>query len=235
MALRMQRQGTPLRVFRELIDLTQAEMGERLFLDRGTYQSLELGPKRLRMTKAMAQKISRLTGLSAEWLLAGNPEAPMVDTDGRPYSHKTFNAAQNYVRKGRGGPIETHYVCSTAGEIILQIFSVLLGAYRDRKFAQRSAEIHKFLERMAEKFGRDQQFDRSTAGLAQMPFGRIEKLMMVISDAFDRSLAEHYSVKLQERFREQRDPLGGRFMALLKRQPKRAIPNAASTIPSTDA
>ena len=67
-----------LAVLRQELGLTQEEMGKLIDppLKRPTVQAIELG--QLRLTEENAQKFAHATGISARWLLEGNPRKRIV-------------------------------------------------------------------------------------------------------------------------------------------------------------
>jgi hypothetical protein len=53
-----------------------------------TVRAIEIG--KLRLSKSLAERLSMATGASAEWLLEGNPLAPMVDAAGELYGPESL-------------------------------------------------------------------------------------------------------------------------------------------------
>jgi hypothetical protein len=50
--------------------------------------------QRARLSARVANAISKRTGVSEEWLLSDDPQAPMTAVDGRPFTLKTFERRQ---------------------------------------------------------------------------------------------------------------------------------------------
>ncbi|RYD74875.1 MAG: XRE family transcriptional regulator, partial [Verrucomicrobiaceae bacterium] len=73
----------PLAKLRLWLALGQKEMAALIGCSRATIQAVELG--QLSLSDSLAETISRKTGVSARWLLAGDPNAPIIDITGSEY------------------------------------------------------------------------------------------------------------------------------------------------------
>src|SRR5688500_12401179 len=78
----------PLAILRLTLGLTQKEMAHLADCSTTTVQSIELG--RLPLSSDLARHISIATGVSREWLAAGNPKRPIITDDGHPYTCEIF-------------------------------------------------------------------------------------------------------------------------------------------------
>ena len=56
---------------------------------RMTVQAIELG--KLDLSEGLAIAISKATGVSAEWLLHGDPSEPPVDANGKPWTRDFYD------------------------------------------------------------------------------------------------------------------------------------------------
>lgn len=86
--MRLSPQRHTLAVLRILLNLTQKEMAELAGCSRPTIQAVELG--KLKLSFDLAQRIHFATGISSEWLLAGDVSQPPVSTHGKPYTKPLF-------------------------------------------------------------------------------------------------------------------------------------------------
>jgi DNA-binding XRE family transcriptional regulator len=157
MSRRSARRST-LAVLREELGLTQGELGKLIDLSRPTIQAIELG--KLRLTESNAAGISAQTGVSASWLLDGDPEKPMVADptfSSRPYRRQffetiqaTFNAYAQRALKGHADDRDAWSI-----ELCSEWFGVLAAA---RKAGQQEiAEylLSRFIDQMKKRFGYD--------------------------------------------------------------------------------
>src|SRR5687767_12494679 len=81
----------PLAVLRITLKLTQKEMADICEVSWSTIQAIEHGI--LRMSEAVAERLSIKADVSIDWLLKGDPEAPMVSQNGEPYTKRHFEEA----------------------------------------------------------------------------------------------------------------------------------------------
>jgi DNA-binding XRE family transcriptional regulator len=82
-------------VLRRKLGLHQDEFAERVGLSRRTLQNLEYGAS-LRWKNARA--ICLQFNVSADWLMANDPDAPMVTDTGEPWSLKTQGKLQRALK-----------------------------------------------------------------------------------------------------------------------------------------
>ena len=81
-----------LAVLRTLIGFTQKQMAQILECSVPTVQAVELG--KLKLSVDLAQRVHFQTGVSIEWLLAGDVSQTPVTHDGEPYTKALFEELQ---------------------------------------------------------------------------------------------------------------------------------------------
>lgn len=89
--MRSRKKTTPA-ALRAVIGIKDFEMAEILDCSLGAVHSLESG--RLWLSEAMATRMSHETGISISWLLGGDPKAPPIARDERPYTLEHFERAR---------------------------------------------------------------------------------------------------------------------------------------------
>ena len=63
-------------------------------LDRSPHTVHDLEAGRLKLSPALAAKMNYESGISIGWLMDGDPEAPAVSADGRPYTKAIYEEVQ---------------------------------------------------------------------------------------------------------------------------------------------
>ena len=81
--MRISKLKHPLAVLRQIIGIGQKEMAKLIGRSTRTIQAIEL--LTLKLSDDLADRISHETGVSVGWLIAGDPHAPIVALDGKPY------------------------------------------------------------------------------------------------------------------------------------------------------
>ena len=72
--MRTSKQRTPVAILRNIIGQKTPGFAEMIGLSLSAVEKLETG--RLKVSEAVAQRISFETGVDARWLLAGDPQMP---------------------------------------------------------------------------------------------------------------------------------------------------------------
>ena len=87
----------PLAVLRQILGMSQAQLGELCGHSGRTIQAVELG--KLALSEGLSYRIAQATGVSVEWLLNGDPTAPPkadcpagMRSPGRVYSYEVYEA-----------------------------------------------------------------------------------------------------------------------------------------------
>jgi transcriptional regulator with XRE-family HTH domain len=131
---------TTLAVLRSELGLSQEQFGKLVRRSRPTIQAIELG--KLRLTEDLAATISAETGVSARWLLEGDPDKPMI-ADGSwgpdsPYYKSLFEHIQATARAMANDPDRKRYLRhrkrdAQSIEMCSQWFGILAAARKDGK------------------------------------------------------------------------------------------------------
>ena len=90
--MRMSPLKHPVAVLRNEIGLGQREFGKLVGRSWRAIQSVELGT--LPLSAGLAERICKETGVGFEWLMKGDPEAPIVDDRGSRWKKETYFDAQ---------------------------------------------------------------------------------------------------------------------------------------------
>jgi transcriptional regulator with XRE-family HTH domain len=139
-----------LRLF---VNLRQKEMAEVCGCSVDTIQSIELGRKRLALSENLARKISKETGIAAEWLLENDLRAALLGDDYQPFTIERYNERRTL--RDLGWPAAgTEFVSVSPDDPMTIIFY----AWMRSIFATRDGDLAlwqtgKFLEKLAEKYG----------------------------------------------------------------------------------
>jgi DNA-binding XRE family transcriptional regulator len=81
-----------LAVLRVFLGMRQKELAELVGRSTRTIQAVEVGP--LVLSESLAREISAKTGASLDWLMRNDVDAPIVDTEGKPYTKETYERAR---------------------------------------------------------------------------------------------------------------------------------------------
>jgi len=90
--MRTSTRKTTAAVLREILGIKDFEMAEILDRTVHTIHSLESG--RLKLSPELATNMFHETGISLDWLLNEDPNAPPISGRGEPYSKEIFEKAQ---------------------------------------------------------------------------------------------------------------------------------------------
>ena len=145
----------PVAVLRNLIGLGQKELAQLVGKSASTIQAIELG--KLRLSEELAAKIEQETGVSSDWLLAGDVNRPIENAIGASYLKDDYELA-----RAKGSKLPAHIdetsmeMCHVAGllngERLAKIFAAAASADPSR-FQVAMFLANKWLEEMEEKFG----------------------------------------------------------------------------------
>jgi transcriptional regulator with XRE-family HTH domain len=81
-----------VRQLREFLGLQQSEFADKIGINLESLKSIELGRRKL--SESNAQLIVEKTEVSNEWLLANDPNLPMLNMRGQPYKHPWLRSDQ---------------------------------------------------------------------------------------------------------------------------------------------
>src|SRR5687767_9784454 len=115
----------PLAILRTKLGLGQREFGEKVGRHWRTIQSIELG--KLPLSAKLAERICDETSVNFQWLMNGDPAAPIIDERGLPWSRNAFFDVQ-----GRkllpGSSLGRHYAMDLLTASIAQICAAVVAA-----------------------------------------------------------------------------------------------------------
>jgi DNA-binding XRE family transcriptional regulator len=150
----------PLAVLRITLKLTQKEMADICEVSWSTIQAIEHGI--LRMSEAVAERLSIKADVSIDWLLKGDPEAPMVSQNGEPYTKRHFEEAQAALfapKETKGRVVGEYYAMpEVLGTAFLKLYAIMRKGYRQNRFAWITYKVHKAIDDLAADTGIDETF-----------------------------------------------------------------------------
>jgi hypothetical protein len=121
-----------------------------------TIRHLEAGT--LKLSGAMAAKMNQETGISIQWLMDGNPTAPPISVDGRPYTKKIYDEVQarEKYRKKYLTTVQDFAVKQRAQEFFRAICAILVNANRNRNYYLADYRTVKAIQELRDEFGEAQ-------------------------------------------------------------------------------
>ena len=129
---------------RAFLGIKDIELAEILKCSAYTVHSLEC-PGRLALSDSMANRIRHETGVSIDWLLNGDPAAPILGADRRPYTREFYDRW----RANRRRPGSNKAVSRSAIWHYLDVRQLLSGAARTGDADLVSYKISTALRRIA--------------------------------------------------------------------------------------
>jgi transcriptional regulator with XRE-family HTH domain len=152
----------PLAVLRTILGLSQEELGSEIKLSRRTVQAIELG--NLRLTEENALKIQEATGVSVHWLLGGDVTAGPYRDDPDRGKWKYTKDVFDQIQASKNSDFEPVYPKETPSDVHIAAlsttgdwFPIFSAANKAGKADLAIYFMHKFLNEMEEKFGRDEE------------------------------------------------------------------------------
>jgi len=160
---------TTVAALRTTLGLSVEQFAELIGKSVSTVKSLET-PGRLNLSEDTAVKISDETGISARWLLEGDPDKPMVCAPG--WENAKFDGSYDD-RYGRGtfemvqagkqiakDPARKRYLRqqkrdAQSLELCSQWFGILAAARKDGKQEVAEYLLSQFIDQMKKRFGYD--------------------------------------------------------------------------------
>ena len=144
-------QRHPLAVLRTLIGFTQKEMAQILECSTATVQAVELG--KLRLSERLAQQTVLVTGVSLDWLLAGDVEKPPLHRDERPYVRADFDNAQAVLQRPFDDVTDPDFASDFIGRCAGTIASAMLAAIQSNRYGLFRYKTRQALDALARQFG----------------------------------------------------------------------------------
>jgi transcriptional regulator with XRE-family HTH domain len=146
----------PLALLRQVIGTSQKELADVLGKSAATVQAIEL--RKLALSEDLAAKIENETGVSADWLLAGDVTRPIENSSGAIYLKDDYELARAKRSKPAAHIDEAdmdmcHLVGLLNGERLGQVFAAAMRA-KPSKFQVAMFLADRWLQEMEQKFGK---------------------------------------------------------------------------------
>ena len=154
---------TTVAALRTTLGLSVEQFAELIGKSVSTVKSLET-PGRLNLSEDTAVKISDETGISARWLLEGDPDKPMMADSSwgpdSPYYKSLFEHIQATAQAMAKDPDHKRYLRhqkrdAQSLELCSQWFGILAAARKDGKQEVAEYLLSQFIDQMKKRFGYD--------------------------------------------------------------------------------
>ena len=157
----------PVAVLRKALALTQKEMATLANCSEVTLYAIQSG--RRAMTRKLAQHLCDVTGVSADWLMEGDADAPIVSEDGEPYTREHFEEYQaeyHGVKETKPRLVYEYYgLPESLGFALLKLYAILRKGYVDQRFAWTSYKLHAGIDALAKELGVDRTLEEKLDSL----------------------------------------------------------------------
>ena len=188
----------PVAVLRQKIcRLYQKEFADKIGCSRIYVQKIEQTPAHggQKLSPKLAQRICLETGVSLDWLLAGDPDAPPVSAKGEPYTRQIYEKVQaNKIHSNR----PKDWVFSMDFLMMTGRLRSILANATGRNGKQRPAyfmaayETRSFLDELARKYGEElvqpPQMDRYILAV-EREIARWKRLCVIANQVQVRAIA----------------------------------------------
>jgi transcriptional regulator with XRE-family HTH domain len=152
----------PLAVLRNLVGLSQKQLADFVAKSTSTIQAIELG--KLKLSDELAIKISVETGVSAQWLIDGDPQAQPIPNDLNPIppSHPSGVFSKEYFERRRAdrmeGRDELNRLSGGANPFdSARLFAINAAAAESGNGRLARYRISKFLRELEKEFGQSKE------------------------------------------------------------------------------
>lgn len=126
-----------------------------------TIQSIEAGKRPL--TEKLGEHISAVTGVQMFWLMAGDPNAPMLTDDGLPYTRKRYeeNKELLFGRKHTKQRQESEhgFLPEALGLFLINNYSILRHAHSKHRLAWAIYKLQVAVDAVGRELGTDSSID----------------------------------------------------------------------------
>jgi hypothetical protein len=152
----------------------------------------------IQLNRRTASAIAYETGVSLDWLLAGDTSKPPVDSDGRPYTIHSYALAREKISQtatsGNQSKLEAKITESL--RLLIRVFSHSVSCNQAGMF---SLCVEKFAREMAIRFGASSSDVRSSANaiLQNLVVGIHQP--EILDPEYERVLIESYTKELGEK------------------------------------
>jgi hypothetical protein len=169
--MRTSSRKTTAAVLRDLLrPIKVPEWAEMLNCSPHSIHDIESG--RLKLSPAMALKMSYETGISVRWLMDGDPAAPPVSADGQDYTKRIYDEVQ--AEKESFAHVKENTVKADIIEFSRKIGNILKAANRERCYHLNAYWIGKALDQWSAALGEPTDFKT------------YEKLLAYVQDVWRR-------------------------------------------------
>lgn len=152
--MRPSRLLTAAAVLRTTLGKRSKEWAQILGCSADTLHSIESGRGgRYKLSPKMATKMFHETGISIDWLLAGDPKAPPVAANGEPYTRKIYDEIQEYKLRW-DQPHEWYRHINELG-FCAQLVAILENANAQKKYYMAAYEVGEAIKALRKEFAKD--------------------------------------------------------------------------------
>lgn len=147
--MRSSLKNNPVRMVRGICHLTQAELGKVIGCARLTVHTLESG--KLKLSEAMAEKISLHTGVSKSWLLNNdhNSAAVCERDPQRPFTAEVFKMTRAEVTDPRLDPLDVVVIENVLACAYARLNDAAVQAYRSNRIIYFQYMLREFLKELS--------------------------------------------------------------------------------------
>ena len=144
--------NNPVRIVRRICDQTQADLADLIGCARLTVHTIESG--KLKLSEAMAEKISLHTGASQQWLLDPNRKLPPVcERDSkRPFTLEVFKMTRAEINDPRIEPLDVVAIESVVAAAYRRLCDSAWQAYREDKINYFYYLLREFLKELENRW-----------------------------------------------------------------------------------
>jgi transcriptional regulator with XRE-family HTH domain len=180
----------PLALLRLTLGLTQKEMAGLAGCATITIQSIERG--KLALSGKLAEHISAITGVSEDWLVAGDPGAEMIAEDGSLYTCEKFEERRAilFSRKLSSKRVifEHEFTPEVLALMLVKVYSIIRKGHEKSRFAWTIYKIQAGLEALERELEIDKAGEEELLkGCSERAgFGKLEEAVRLIKKAHAR-------------------------------------------------
>jgi plasmid maintenance system antidote protein VapI len=144
---------TTAAVVRSIAGETDWKWAEIMGKSIHTVRHLEAGT--LKLSPAMATKMSHETGISLEWLMKGDPTAPIAEKTGKPYTREIYERTQAFkTAYDQSRPVLRNF--DKLG-FCARLIAILESASARRDYYLARYKVHTALDSLQREFGMDEK------------------------------------------------------------------------------
>ena len=165
--MRTSSRRTTAAVLRQILGIKDFEMAEILGRSKYTIHNIESG--RLKLSHSLATKMFHETGISLDWLLNEDPNAPPISGRGEPYTREIFEKAQaEKIYHDQPHPIFRN---TNALGFCARLIAILESASAHKNYHMALYKVHTALDSLQGEFGMNEKAFISTAARSHVNNG----------------------------------------------------------------